>query len=81
MNNEGTQAVGYRVCGLNSGSGRNLFFPLKPRLDQYIAIHANLTAREFFLVYFYLSGPFTCIFSKTSPDFSCVGCGLNMVPM
>ena len=42
-----------------------------------------LTARDFFLAYFCPSGPFTCIFSKTSPDFipvlavasicSCVG--------
>ena len=40
------------------------------------AIAATLTAREFFLVYFYPSGPFTCTFSKTSPNlFSCVGCG------
>ena len=44
--------------------------PLKPGVGQYIAIHATLTARDFFLVYFYTSGPFTCIFSKTSPDFS-----------
>ena len=49
--------------------------PLKPGVGQYIAIHATLTARNFFLAYFYPSGPFTCIFSKTSPDFfSCVGC-------
>ena len=27
-------------------------------------------ARDFFLAYFYTSSPFTCIFSKTSPDFS-----------
>ena len=57
--------------------------PLKPGVGQYIAIHATLTARDFFLAYFYISGPFTCIFSKTSPDFplcwlwlthgSCVG--------
>ena len=44
--------------------------PLKPGVGQYIAIHATLTARDFFLSYFYTSGPFTCIFSKTSPDFS-----------
>ena len=44
--------------------------PLKPGVGQYIAMHATLTARDFFLVYFYTSGPFTCIFSKTSPDFS-----------
>ena len=44
--------------------------PLKPGVSQYIAIHATLTARDFFLAYFYTSGPFTCIFSKTSPDFS-----------
>ena len=49
--------------------------PLKPGVGQYIAIHATLTARDFFLVYFYLSGPFICIFSKTSPDFFCVGSG------
>ena len=44
--------------------------PLKPGVSQYIAIHATLTARDFFFAYFYTSGPFTCIFSKTSPDFS-----------
>ena len=48
--------------------------PLKPGVGQYTAIHATLTARDFFLAYFYPSGPFTCIFSKTSPDFPCVGC-------
>ena len=42
---------------------------LRPGVGQYIAIHATLTARDFFLAYFYPSGPFTCIFSKTSPDF------------
>ena len=47
--------------------------PLKPGVGQYMAIHATLTARDFFLAYFYPSGPFTCIFSKTAPDFSCVG--------
>ena len=56
--------------------------PLKPRVGQYLAIPATLTARDFFF-YFYPSGPFTCIFSKTSHDFfpmlavantgSCVG--------
>ena len=49
--------------------------PLKHGVGQYIAIHAMLTARDFFLAYFHSSGPFTCIVSKTSPDFSCVGCG------
>ena len=43
--------------------------PLKPGVGQYIAIHATLTARNFFLTYFYPSSPFTCIFSQTSPDF------------
>ena len=33
---------------------------LKP--GQYIAIHATLSDRDFFLAYFYPSGPFTCIF-------------------
>ena len=49
--------------------------PLKPGVGQYIAIHTTLTARDFFFLYFYPSGPFTRILSKTSPDFSCVGCG------
>ena len=38
--------------------------PLKPGVGQYIAIHAMLTARDFFLAYFYPSGPFICIFPK-----------------
>ena len=49
--------------------------PLKPGVGQYIAIHATLTARDFFLAYDYPSGPFTCIISKTPPGFSCVSCG------
>ena len=49
--------------------------PLKPEIGQNIAMFATLTARNFFLAYFYPSGPFTCILSETSPDFSCVGCG------
>ena len=49
--------------------------PLKPGVGQYIAIHPTLTTRDFFHASFYPSGPFTRIFSKTSPDFSCVGCG------
>ena len=31
--------------------------PLKPGVGQYIAIHATLTARDFFLAYFYPPGP------------------------
>ena len=42
--------------------------PYKPVVGQYIAIHATPTARDFFLAYFYTSGPFTCIFSKISPE-------------
>ena len=41
--------------------------PLKPGVDQYIAMHATFTARGFFLANSYPSSPFTCIFSKTSP--------------
>ena len=44
--------------------------PLKPGVGQNIAMHFSLTAKDFFLTYFYPSGPFTCIFSKTSPNFS-----------
>ena len=49
--------------------------PLKPGVTQYIAIHATLTARDFFLAYFDTSGPFTCIFSQPLLIFPCVGCG------
>ena len=58
-------------------------FPLKPGVGQSIAICATLTARDFFLAYFYPSGPFNFIFSKISHSFlpvlivantgSCVG--------
>ena len=40
--------------------------PLKPGVGQYIAIHATLTARDFFLANFYPSSPFIYIFSKVS---------------
>ena len=43
--------------------------PVKPGVGQHIAMHAALTAMDVFLANFYPSGPFTCIFSKTSPDF------------
>ena len=43
--------------------------PLKPGVGQNIAIQATLTARDFFLAYFYPSGPFTCIFPKPLPIF------------
>ena len=36
--------------------------PLKPGVDHYIAMHAMLTARDFFLANFFPSGPFTYIF-------------------
>ena len=48
---------------------------LKPGVGQYVAIHATLTAKDFFLANFYLPGLFTCIFPKPLPSFSCVGCG------
>ena len=45
-------------------------------VGQYIAMRAMLTAKNFFLVNFYPSGPFTCIFfPKPLPSFSCVSCG------
>ena len=55
--------------------------PLKPWVGQYIAIHATLTARNFFLTYFYPSGRFTCIFSKTSPNFFLCWLWLTLVPV
>ena len=50
-------------------------------VSQYIAMPATLTARDFFLAYFYPPGPFTGISSKTSPDFSCVGYSKHVVPV
>ena len=43
--------------------------PFKPGVDQYEAIHATLTARDFFLAYFYPSGSFTCIFFQNLSRF------------
>ena len=48
--------------------------PLKPGVGQYIAIHATLTARDFFLTYFYrsnLSRFFFCVAVVNTG--SCVG--------
>ena len=42
---------------------------LKPGVGQYIAIDATLTARDFFLAYFYPSGTFTCIFFQNLSRF------------
>ena len=41
-------------------------FPLKPGVGQYIAMRATLTSRDFFLAYFYPSGPFAFIFRNLS---------------
>ena len=49
--------------------------PLKPEVGHYVVRHPMLPARDFFLSYFYHSGPFTCIFSKPLSIVSCVGCG------
>ena len=57
------------------------FLPLKPGVGQYVVIHATLTAMDFFLAYFYPSGPFTCIFSKTSLDFFLCWLWLTPVPV
>ena len=54
---------------------------LKSGVGRYIAIHAMFTARNFFLAYFYPSGPFTCIFSKTSPNFFLCWLWLTLDPV
>ena len=41
--------------------------PLKPSVGQYIAIHATLTARDFFLAYFYPSVHSPALFPKPLP--------------
>ena len=55
--------------------------PLKPGVGQYVAIHASLTARDFFLANFYPSNPFTCICSKTFPEFFLCELQLTLVPV
>ena len=56
--------------------------PIKPGVGQYIAIHATLTARDFFLAYFYPSGNLPAFFQNLYQFFpvlavantgSCVG--------
>ena len=49
--------------------------PLKPGAGQYIAIHAMLTARDFFFANFYPSGHSPVFFPKPLLIFSRVGCG------
>ena len=48
--------------------------PLKHGVGQYIPYILPLLPWISSFLFFYPSGPFTCIFSK-SPVFSCVGCG------
>ena len=55
--------------------------PLKPGVGKCIAIYAMLTAGSFFPAYFYPSGPFTHIFSKTSPNFFARWPWLTQVPV
>ena len=56
--------------------------PFKPGVGQYIAIHATLTAREFFLDYFYPSSPFTCIFFQNlSQFFPVLACRIKEVTL
>ena len=45
--------------------------PFKAWSRSVYSHHATLTARDFFLAYFYPSVPFTYIFSKTSPEYFC----------
>ena len=56
--------------------------PLKPGVGQYMAMHAMLTARDFFLANFYPFDPFTgcCFFSKTSPEVFLCWLWLTLVP-
>ena len=58
--------------------------PVKPWVGQYIAIHATLTARDFFFAYFYPSGPFSdspAFFPKHLPIFFPCWLWLTPVPM
>ena len=55
--------------------------PLKPGVGQYIAMHATPAAKDCFLANFYPSGPFTCIFSKTSSELFLCWLWLTPVPV
>ena len=60
------------------------FLPLKAGVGQYVAIHttlAQVTAGDFILANFYPSGPFTFIFSKTSPELFMCWLWLRPVPV
>ena len=46
----------------------SLTFSFKAWSRSVCSHNATLTSGDFFLAYFYPSGPFTCIFPKTSPD-------------
>ena len=64
--------LGAADAEINVPSGENTELkrsPFKAWSRSVLAVHATLTARDFFLAYFYPSGPFSCIVSKTSPDF------------
>ena len=47
----------------------------------HIVMHAAHIARDIFLANLYPSGPFTCIFSKTSPEFFLCWLWLTPVPV
>ena len=68
-------AVGYCGRRIKDSSVENLElkgYSFEAWRGQNIAAHASPTAGDFFLANFYLPGPFTFIFSKTSPEFVCV---------
>ena len=55
--------------------------PFKPGAGLYIALRATPTTGDFFLAKFYPSGPFTCVLSKTSPEFFLCWLWLTPVPV
>ena len=55
--------------------------PFNPGVGQYVSIHAMLTARDFFLAYFYPSSPFTCIFFQHLSQYFLCWLWLTMVPV
>ena len=63
-----TQKLNFRLVRTQSLN----VLPLKPGVGQYIAIHATLTARDFFLAYFYPSlSSHLHFFPKPPPVFPC----------
>ena len=60
-----------RLPVLREEAEEAVVLPLKPGVGQYVAMHATLTARDFFLANFYLSVHSPAFFQKSPEFFLC----------